>query len=215
MLEAPPNQKPGTLWLVLINAGLWGAYFLVSVYDTDGLGLILSLIALGMGVVITTTGQVVVHFILRRRQISKVLRTVAFFVPTVGLVALALAWPKPAPRPNQVTPQASPSGKYVLTMPIERNPAYRNLRVWRVTISDAQGKVLYKDDASKFGGGYNAYWAWDEEDRVWFFNSDDGEVYFWELDGGRWVKTHWGYGRDRREIDRKIDQPKVLYPYAN
>ena len=53
--------------------------------------------------------------------------------------------------PNQQQPLASPSGRYVLTLPIESNevnPQYQGTRVWKVTISDPDGDLLYKDDAS-------------------------------------------------------------------
>jgi hypothetical protein len=74
---------------------------------------------------------------------------------------------------NQRSPSTSPSGKYVLTVPIERDPTVGNLRYWRVTISDTTGKQLHKDN-SKFIGALNVYWCWDSADRVWLYNSDDG-----------------------------------------
>ena len=84
-----------------------------------------------------------------------------------------------------------------------------------MTISAPDGAILYKDESSKFVGHLNGYWAWDDSDRAWFYNSDDGNVYFWEFDGTKLTKTHWGYGKDKREIDRKIDQPTILYPYVD
>jgi hypothetical protein len=118
-------------------------------------------------------------------------------------------------RPNQRQPLPSPSGKYVLTVPIEPNPNYHNSDVWKVTISDANGTVLYKDESSKYVGHLNVYWVWDEADRAWLYNSDDGEVYFWEFDGTNWNKTNWGYGRTDRKIEREIEQPASLYPYKD
>lgn len=93
--------------------------------------------------------------------------------------------PRPAVKSNQKTPSSSPSGKYVLTVPIERDPTDRNLPFWRVTISDTTGKLLYKDD-SKFIGTLNVYWCWDSADRVWLYNSDDGMTYVWEIVDGHW-----------------------------
>jgi hypothetical protein len=78
----------------------------------------------------------------------------------------------------------SPSGKYVLTVPIEK--AADNLHYWSVTISDRNGNVLFKDD-SEFAGHLNVYWAWDKEDRVWLQNSDNGYTYYWKLDN----ENHW------------------------
>lgn len=117
-------------------------------------------------------------------------------------------------RSNQVQPLKSPSDKYIFTIPIERNPEYDNTRVWIVTISDLNGKQLYKDDSSEFVGCLNVYWCWDENDRIWLYNSDDGKVWFWELVDSNWIKTYWGFGKNNREIERDIDQPDSLYPYV-
>ena len=99
---------------------------------------------------------------------------------------------------NQEQPVTSPSGKYVLTVPIER--AQDDHLYWRVTISGASGQVLFKDD-SRFVGNLNVYWCWDDHDRVWLENSDDGRTYYWELDEqNRWRRYQW-------EPD-----PKCLFP---
>ena len=112
---------------------------------------------------------------------------------------------------NQQQPLPSPSGQYVLTVPIEEGLAYDNFQVWQVTIADAQGNLLYKDEQSRFVGTLNVYWVWDADDRVWLYNSDTGRVFFWEPGDGTWVKTEWGYGRVR-EIERDVEPPPELYP---
>ena len=108
----------------------------------------------------------------------------------------------------------SPSGRYILKMRIEEhevNPDYSGTQVWKVTILDSEDQVVYKDDGSEFVGSLMVYWLWDAEDRVWLYNSDTGEVYFWELMNQAWVKTKWGAGKER-EIDREIVPPTELYP---
>lgn len=110
------------------------------------------------------------------------------FVAILVLAMLVVSCSPPAPKPNQSTPSTSPSGKYVLTVPIERDPSDRNLPFWRVTISDATGKQLYKDD-SKFIGTLNVYWCWDSADRVWLYNSDDGAIYVWQIIDGQWQRS--------------------------
>ncbi len=112
---------------------------------------------------------------------------------------------------NQQQPSRSPSGRYVLTVPIEAYSTQPGARMWRVTIHDTQGKLLYQDTISDFVGNLNVYWTWDENDRVWLYSSDTGEVFFWELTGGAWAKTRWGYGRTR-QIERDLAAPASLYP---
>ena len=95
-------------------------------------------------------------------------------------------------KPFQGQPLVSPSGKYVLTVPIEK--AADNLHYWRVTISDRNGNVLFKDD-SEFPGRFNVYWTWDTSDRVWLQNSDNGYMYYWELNSkNRWRRNQCDSG---------------------
>jgi len=112
---------------------------------------------------------------------------------------------------NQQQPSKSPSGRYVLTVPIETASGQSGTRMWRVTIHDAQGKLLYRDGASEFVGNLNVYWTWDGDDHVWLYSSDTGEVFFWELAGGAWARARWGYGRTR-QIERDLAPPAGLYP---
>jgi hypothetical protein len=126
-------------------------------------------------------------------------------ISAILLLALLVAsCSPPDPTPNQRTPSTSPGGKYVLTVPIERDPTDRNLPFWRVTISDATGKQLYKDD-SKFIGTLNVYWCWDSADRVWLYNSDDGAVYVWQIIDGQWQ-------RSPLNVAGPLKPPDELYP---
>ena len=103
------------------------------------------------------------------------------------------------PKRNQEQPLTSPSGKYVLTVPIET--AQDTHRYWRVTIADTSGHVLFKDD-SRFVGNLNVYWCWDNNDRVWLRNSDTGLIYYWELNEQRaWQRYQW-----------EEQNPKCLFP---
>jgi len=120
--------------------------------------------------------------------------------------------PKAVPE-NKQQPVTSPSGEYVLTVPIETNttnPQYKGTPVWKVTIS-SNGKIEYKDEGSTFVGNLNVYWIWDKDDRIWLYESDTSYVYFWAKVDGEWQKTKWGYGHTR-EIDMAIEPPEELYP---
>jgi hypothetical protein len=208
-------QKPPTWILIVLNVVFWVVYLAIVAFPTHVLEALVLLIGGAITVGISAVGQMFVWLAIRRRRPHWALRTALFFVPTAILVILPFVIPRPPQKPNQTQSSTSPSGKYVLTLPIEANPAYRNIEVWKVKISKPDGTVLYKDDASEFGGGFNVYWAWDDADRVWLYNSDDSWVYFWEFDGTKWTKTRWGYGPDKREIDRNIEQPEILYPYGD
>ncbi|HBC87268.1 MAG TPA: hypothetical protein DCZ94_09960 [Lentisphaeria bacterium] len=116
-----------------------------------------------------------------------------------------------SPEPNQVQSLVSPSGKFVLTVPIEKRQENDTGRRWIVTIHDAKGVLMYRDSTSKFVPMLNVYWKWDSEDRVWLYNSDDSRIWFWVMDGAEWVKEEWGY-RDTKVTKRDVLPPEDLKP---
>ena len=109
-------------------------------------------------------------------------------------------------KPNQKQGFTSPSGRYVLNVPIEEDSQAQR-HYWRVTISDTNGTVLFKDDAPLLGR-FNVYWYWDKDDRVWLVNSDNGNTYYWEVDNnGRWQRTQW-----HQDDPKSLSPPPELYP---
>ena len=131
----------------------------------------------------------------------------------IGFVA-GLMIPSPNPPWNHLQPLASPSGKYILTVPIEKDQGM-NSGMWRVTISDLASNELYKDRDSEFVGYLMSYWVWDSHDRVWLYNSDSGGVYYWEQVEGRWDKHEWGSACGR-EVNKNegaaYEPPATLFP---
>jgi hypothetical protein len=110
------------------------------------------------------------------------------YLVSLVLLAVLIAGCRSASRPNQKQHAVSPSGKYVLTVPIRKNPQIHDSPAWQVTISDVQGKILYQDEGSTMLAYFNVYWGWDAHDRVWLFNSDDGTIWRFEQDPGGWRK---------------------------
>jgi len=98
--------------------------------------------------------------------------------------------PQPPP-PNQQQDIASPNGHFILSVPIEMSTPNEEGKqhVWKVTIRDRAGSLLYKDGDSRMSGWHNVYWGWDAENCVWLYNGDDGWVWRWHLEDGTWRKT--------------------------
>jgi len=118
-------------------------------------------------------------------------------------------------KPNQRQPLKSPSGKYVLTVPIERSKERRDLLGFgspyrHVTISDPNGNVLYRDPEEYFPEWFGTYWVWDEEDRVWLYGSDTGTFYY-ECVHGIWTRRGWVNGKTGQG-EKEIGPPKSLNP---
>ncbi len=114
--------------------------------------------------------------------------TILVVVVTVGLSGCDLG----ATSQQATSTQKSPSGKYFLSVPIEEqttDPNYEGTKVWKVTISDSEGKVVYKDEDSTMVGNLKIYWGWDQSDRVWVYNSDDGAIWRFEREPNGWKKV--------------------------
>ena len=109
--------------------------------------------------------------------------------------------------PNRQQHLISPSGKYILTVPVKRIKQEllsfgRPYRI--VTISDPNGKIIYQDREETFPAWFGTYWVWDKEDRVWLFGSDSG-VFFYENIDGDWVRRDW-------YSELGVSPPESLYP---
>jgi len=147
----------------------------------------------------------------------------AIAAATLSMLVLSLPSCRDRQRASPRQPLVSPSGKYVLTVPIEEHDkaGYAH-RWWIVTIADAQGNRLYRDSDSRCSGWHRAYWVWDSSDRVWLYNSDDGRVFFWEAvvpttlattlpSGPTWVKTEWKEDSPTLQA-RSLAPPLEVYP---
>jgi len=159
-------------------------------------------------------------FLLARRRKRPGLMAVSLGAMSAPALLLALALigalfrtklDQPA---NRQQPSTSPSGKYVLTVPIERARRSGLLRFghpyWHITISDPNGKVLYRDPQEQFPGWLGAYWIWDDQDRVWIFSYDSGTVFF-ECSDGVWTRHEWS-SKDEGHRQRGVSPPGSLCP---
>lgn len=67
---------------------------------------------------------------------------------------------------NQISPLTSPSGAYVLKMPIER---VGRCHYWSLEIRDTVGNLLYKDKDTEEGGfpaRFNVYWCREQPQKI-------------------------------------------------
>lgn len=129
----------------------------------------------------------------------------------IFLMLVSCCGPKRIEKHNQKTPLPSPSGEYVLEVGIEK---IEDSHYWMLRIEDREGNPLYVDEDG-FPAQFNVYWMWDQADRVWFYNSDDGKVYCWLMEGNQWFRILWGAGR-KNLCGLDMEPPEELYPdYVN
>lgn len=158
-------------------------------------------------------------FFIARRKGSQKLKVISFgglIVPCLMLILMIVSPfietdKSSHQEPNKRQSQVSPSGKYVLNVPIERT-GDRNLFGFgepyrHVTISDTKGNVLYRDHRKDFPGRFGTYWIWDEKDRAWIFGRDLGTFYY-ECTDGTWTRHGWV----KNNTEKSIEPPDFLYP---
>jgi len=128
----------------------------------------------------------------------------------LGFLVASLGCSSAAQKPGRKG-LVSRSGRYAARATSQRNPNVYNDFVHVITIHDEAGCTLYKDPNSEFIATLAINAAWDAEDRLWLYCSDDGSVWVFEVIGSQWRKERWGQS-GRKEMSRDIYPPPALYP---
>lgn len=80
----------------------------------------------------------------------------------------------------------SPSGEYNAFLAIQHSP--EGYGVWVVNITGDEDMVLLSEMMPDHPASLMAYLAWDNADRLWWYGSDDGSVFYWERTGTGWMR---------------------------
>ena len=64
-------------------------------------------------------------------------------------------------------------------------------QLWIPTITDLEGNVLYEDISSGCSSYEDNYWAWDRENRLWFYNTATQKAWVYFQDKARWQKVFY------------------------
>ena len=64
---------------------------------------------------------------------------------------------------------------------------------WRPEILAADGHLLFRDPQG-FPARFNVYWGWDDQQRLWLYNSDDGRVWIYAQGPQGWARQEWERG---------------------
>lgn len=107
-----------------------------------------------------------------------------------------------APRDGQVQGLAAPGAGLSARVPIVGVEGRDFATWWLPEVLSADGRVLYQDPVG-FPARFNVYWAWDDAQRLWLYNTDDGGV---------WVYAHGteGWGRQAWERSGGLVPPAVI-----
>lgn len=133
--------------------------------------------------------QVILYLIFKKVKISDKKLNIISFLPLFILVIILFSPKNNIEKENQKNHLWSADKKYELEMPI--NWSYKeSANVWKPTIKDREGKVMYVDENSDMLGRFNIYWLWSKDD-VWVYESDLGRIFVYILENGIWYKKSY------------------------
>jgi len=92
----------------------------------------------------------------------------------------------------------SPSGEYVAFLSIQSLP--EGYGVWVVNVTGGEDRVLLAEVMPDHPASLMAYLAWDDDDRLWWYGSDDGSVFYWVRSGTAWTRLTYSSGGDEGPV---------------
>lgn len=100
------------------------------------------------------------------------------------------------------------SGDYAAFLEIGRDQEGHG--VWVVNIEGPDGGTLLAETMPGHPASLMAYLAWDDSDRLWWYGSDDGSVFFWERTDTGWARHDY-----RPEGGEAVVPPDSLFTQGN
>lgn len=194
------RRRPATWLLVALNAVLILTLCLIGARWP--LGTIMALFSAGFLIGISAVWQGLVALLEKRIKLGPVPRSIAYLSPVVLLVGLPLLGVTPPQPANKRYPAESPGGNY--TARVDAPGEF-----WKVSIAGKDGSTF--DETTDFLGHFNTYWCWDDSERLWLYNSDDGCVHYWERRGPTWSHVELGHSGDLA-TSTTLNPPEALLP---
>jgi hypothetical protein len=96
-------------------------------------------------------------------------------------------------RAGQQQDLAAPGAALQARVPIVAVQGRDFASYWCPEILDADGVVLYQDEQG-FPARFNVYWGWDDSQRLWLYNTDDGLVWIYAQGPAGWAREPWERG---------------------
>ena len=109
--------------------------------------------------------------------------------------------------PNQVMPMPSPDGAFIFTIAEEYVYDFGNMQA--VMIYDSTGALVYHEHEPEFSCGNTLYWAWDDDNRVWLYCSDNMTTMYFQRERRSWYR----YNTEHQRQDPNAPEPPMhLFP---
>ena len=84
--------------------------------------------------------------------------------------------------------QRSPSKEFKAYLSVAESSG--GYGIWVVNITDPHDGTLSSMEMADYPASLMAYISWDEDNRLWFYSSDDGRFFYWEQNE-QWAMFSW------------------------
>ena len=88
---------------------------------------------------------------------------------------------------------AAPGAGVSVRVPIVPQQGRDFATYWCPELRGADDAVIYQDREG-FPARFNVYWAWDDSQRLWLYNTDDGTVWIYAQGDQGWARRAWERG---------------------
>ena len=185
-MTEPQRSRPSALLPIATVALAGVGLLLLWARLPEELLFFLLLVGAALGLALLYQGQLTA--VVRRHPGRSLVRAPRQGVPAILLLLGLLIPSSSCSRPDQEQRLASPDGRHELRLSVHDHR-------WIVAIHAASGEREYRDEQSELLARFNVYRGWDDESRLWLYNSDDGQVYYWERGAQGWKKQVWDRAR--------------------
>lgn len=193
-------KKPSTWLLIFLNT--FGFFALAVLSFRWPFGLLFAAVPTVIFTAVSGIWHGIVVLLERRWRLIPVVRTIAFLLPLMLVVGLPYVGVRPPQKINQQRPSVSPSGDYSAFVSAPGDN-------WKIRIKGKDGSDF--EETTDFIGHFNVYWHWDDQGRLWIYNSDDSALHFWHRDGDTWKHVEWGWGREKK-TSIEAQPPEAVFP---
>lgn len=201
-LTPPPLPKKrkwffSPLFLVGMNSFIPLVLVIQSRYYNP-FALTFGIISIGFYFALCTIWHGPLYYFDTRKRLPEYARVILYLLPTIAMFLLPILGVRPPQEVNQQSPSLSPSGRYEARVGTEKEG-------W-VFIFKEKETGTKSEMLTDFVPHFKVYWHWDQEDRLWAYNSDNQMISYFVEVGGKWER------RPFRNKDSEPKPPEELLP---
>lgn len=128
-------------------------------------------------------------------------KVLVLMIPALLLLVYSIFAPAPNMEENRRSLNTSSSEQFIARVSASFN-------YWHIEVENALGQTVYKNENTSMRSTFSLYWAWDKQDRLWFYYSDDGTIHYLSKSNDGWQLREY----DKFDDALELKPPSSLFP---